>query len=96
MQLQKSERAKISRIDVRVTTEQKEILEKAASWSGLSLSSFVLSNSLEAAQEKIAFHDKLVLSDRDWDLFVSLMENPPEPCEALKSAMREYLEEYES
>ncbi|NEP46213.1 MAG: DUF1778 domain-containing protein [Okeania sp. SIO2H7] len=40
-------------------------------------------------------NNTLVLSDRDWDLFVSLIENPPEPSEALKSAMKEYLEEYE-
>lgn len=65
MELQKSEQPKSSRIDLRVTAEQKELNE-------------------------------LVLSDRDWDLFVSLIENPPEPCEALKSAMKEYLEECES
>lgn len=96
MQLQTFEQAKTSRIDLRVTAEQKELLEKAASLNGLSLSSFVLSNSLEAAQEKIACHNELVLSDRDRDLFLSLIENPPEPCEALKSAMKEYLEECES
>lgn len=41
-------------------------------------------------------NNTLVLSDRDWNLFLSLIENPPEPCEALKSAVKEYLEEYET
>ncbi|MEW5859359.1 MAG: DUF1778 domain-containing protein [Cyanobacteriota bacterium] len=35
------------------------------------------------------------MSDRDRDLFLSILENPPEPNEALKSAMREYQDQYE-
>ena len=96
MELQTSEEVKTSIINLKVTAEQKELLEKAASSAGFSLSYFVLSKSLEAAWENAASDNQLVLSDRDWELFVSLMENPPEPNEALKSAMREYLEEYES
>lgn len=96
MELQTSEEVKSNIINLKVTAEQKELLEKAASSTGLSLSDFVLSKSLEAAWENAASHNQLVLSARDWELFVSLMENPPEPNEALKSAMREYLEEYES
>jgi hypothetical protein len=30
------------------------------------------------------------LSDRDRDLFLSLLDNPPEPNEALKNAMRKH------
>ncbi len=89
-------KAKKSRLDIRIDQDQKELLERAASLRGLSLSSYLLSNSIEAATRDIESHEKLVLSDNDRDLFLSLMENPPEPNQALKSAMRRFQEEYEN
>lgn len=83
------------RIDLRLNQEQKKTLEKAAALMGLSVSSYVLSHSLNAARKDIASHETLILSERDSELFLSLLENPPEPNEALKSAMREYQDEYE-
>lgn len=90
-----SSNTKESRIDLRLSQEQKKTLEKAAALMGLSVSSYVLCHSLDAARKDIASHETLVLSDRDRDLFLSLLENPPEPNEALKSAMREYQDQYE-
>ena len=92
----KATKAKKSRLDLRIDQDQKELLERAASLRGLSLSSYLLSNSIEAATKDIKSHEKLVLSDNDRDLFLSLMENPPEPNQALKSAMRRFQEEYEN
>ncbi|MEA5599373.1 DUF1778 domain-containing protein [Rivularia sp. UHCC 0363] len=89
-------KAKKSRLDLRIDQDQKELLERAASLRGLSLSSYLLSNSIEAATKDIESHEKLVLSDNDRDLFLSLMENPPEPNQALKSAMKRFQEEYEN
>lgn len=90
-----SKNTKVSRVDLRVSPKQKELLERAATLKGLSLSSYVLYHSLEAAREEINSHQRLVLSDRDRDLFLSLMENPPQPGEALKSAMSKFQREYE-
>ncbi|MBW4495652.1 MAG: DUF1778 domain-containing protein [Oscillatoria princeps RMCB-10] len=87
---------KLSRIELRISPEQKELLEKAASLASLSLSSYMVYHCLEAAREDIKSHQSLILSDRDRDLFLSLMENPPEPNQALKSAMRKFQEECES
>lgn len=86
---------KDSRIDVRVKPEQKKLLELAASIKGVSLSAYLLSNSLEKARAEIEHHQKLVLSDGDRDLFVTLMEHPPEPNRALIEAMAEYQQNYE-
>lgn len=90
-----SNNTKESGIDLRLSQEQKKTLEKAAALMGLSVSSYVLSHSLAAANKDIATHETLVLSERDRDLFLSLLENPPKPCEALKSAMQEYQDQYE-
>lgn len=69
--------AKNSRIDLRVTQEQKEILEKAASLRGISLSAYTLLHLLPIASQEIEAREKLILSERDRDLLMSTLENPP-------------------
>lgn len=85
---------KDSRIDLRVTQEQKELLEKAASLRGISLSAYTLFYLLPIAKQEIADQEKLVLSDRDRDLFMSVMENPPELQGNLKTAIKKYQAKY--
>lgn len=87
--------SKVNRIDLRVNSSQKALLEKAAAIKGLSLSAYLLSNALEAAQADITAYNKLVLSDRDRDLFLALIENPPQPNPALTKAMQEFQQKYE-
>ena len=88
--------SKTNRIDLRVSKEQKELLETAASIKGISLSAYLLANCLEIAKADIAKHQKLVLSDRDRDLFLSLIANPPKPNQDLVEAMKEFQQEYEA
>lgn len=85
---------KDSRIDLRVTQEQKELLEHAASLKGVSLSAYTLFHVLPAAKQEVDAHERLVLSNRDRDLFMSVMENPPELKGKLKSAIHKYKEKY--
>jgi uncharacterized protein (DUF1778 family) len=86
--------AKNSRIDLRVTQEQKELLEKAASLRGISLSAYTLFHLLPVAKQDLEAHEKLILSDRDRDLFLSVMENPPELQGKLKTAIKKYRDKY--
>lgn len=83
-----------SRIDLRVTQEQKELLERAAALKGVSLSAYTLFYVLPAAKQEVDSHERLVLSNRDRDLFMSVMENPPQLKGKLKSAIRKYKEKY--
>ncbi|NMG18715.1 DUF1778 domain-containing protein [Brasilonema bromeliae] len=87
--------AKDCRIDLRVTQEQKELLERAASLKGISLSAYTLFHVLPAAKQDIDTHERLVLSNRDRDLFMSVMENPPELKGKLKSAIHKYRKKYD-
>ena len=91
-----STKTKVQRIDLRVTPEQKELLERAAQLKGMSLSAYMLSYCLEAAQTELEAHQKLVLSDRDRDLFLQLMANPPKPEKALLTDLRKFQAEYEN
>ena len=83
-------RIKDNRIDLRVTQEQKELLERAATLKGISVSAYTLLHVLPAAKQDVDSHERLVLSDRDRDLFMSVMENPPALKGKLKSAIARY------
>ena len=85
---------KDSRIDLRVTQEQKELLEKAASLRGISLSAYTLLHLLPIAKQDIDTQERLILSDRDRDLFMPIMENPPELQGNLKTAIKKYRDKY--
>ncbi|MBC6480526.1 MAG: DUF1778 domain-containing protein [Hormoscilla sp. GM7CHS1pb] len=45
-------------------------------------------------KQEIDSHERLVLSDRDRDLFISVMSNPPRLNGKLKNAIAEYQEQY--
>ncbi|MCI7436626.1 MAG: DUF1778 domain-containing protein [Spirochaetia bacterium] len=79
---------KDSRVDFRVSDVQKSLLEKAAEIKHLSLSSYILSSSIKQAELDIAENEMLILSNRDRDLVMSALENPPEPNEALKGLFK--------
>lgn len=79
---------KNSRVDFRVSDVQKSLLERAAEIKHLSLSSYILSSSIKQAEQDIAENEMLILSNRDRDLVMSALENPPEPNEALKGMFK--------
>lgn len=79
---------KDSRVDFRVSDIQKALLERAAEIKHLSLSSYILSSSIKQAELDIAENEILILSNRDRDLIMSALENPPEPNEALKGMFK--------
>ena len=79
---------KDSRVDFRVSDVQKTLLERAAEIKHLSLSSYILSSSIKQAELDIAENEMLILSNKDRDLVMSALENPPEPNEALKGMFK--------
>ena len=79
---------KDSRVDFRVSDVQKSLLERAAEIKHLSLSSYILSSSIKQAELDIAENERLILSNRDRDLVMSALENPPEPNEALRGMFK--------
>ena len=79
---------KDSRVDFRVSDVQKSLLERAAEIKHLSLSSYILTSSIKQAELDIAENEMLILSNRDRDLVMSALENPPEPNEALRGMFK--------
>jgi len=76
---------KEERLFLRVTSSQKEILEKAAEIKQTSLTNFVLDNSFAVAQEILANQVRFVLTEEQWKKFNEALEAPPKEIPALKN-----------
>jgi uncharacterized protein (DUF1778 family) len=81
-------------IEIILTQEQKEVLEEAANIKCLSLSEYLLEIALKLAEDPPLKPETIVLSERDWEIVTSAIENPPEPNEALKAAIKRHQEKY--
>lgn len=78
------------RIDARLPVETKQLIERAAVITGVTLSDFVVSKAYEAARTVVQEHDTWVLNRRQSKAFVEALLNPPEPNDALKRAAVHY------
>ncbi len=77
-------------IHIRSTLSDKSLIEKAADAVGLTISSFMLQNSIKAARKELAEVEKISLTKRDAELFLSALTNPKAPNAALKAAFKDY------
>ncbi len=75
------------RLEVRTTSDQKRLIERAAELRGTSVTDFVISNIQAAAAETIREFESLSLRDEAREIFVKALLNPAEPNEALKAAV---------
>lgn len=78
------------RLEARVATEQKELLQDAAALEGQTLSEFLVSSALNRARAVIQEHQVVTLGRRDSEAFVNALLNPPPPNEAMQRAARRY------
>ncbi|MHB8347932.1 MAG: type II toxin-antitoxin system TacA family antitoxin [Acidiferrobacterales bacterium] len=78
------------RIDFRVNPKTKDLLVRAATLCGSNLTAFVLESAQERAIELIERYEQLRLTNRDRDLLLAALDQPPEPTEALRQAFRKY------
>jgi uncharacterized protein (DUF1778 family) len=74
------------RLEVRTTSAQKRLIERAAELRGTSVTDFVVSNIQAAAAETIREFESLFLRDEAREVFVKALLNPPQPNKALKAA----------
>ena len=74
------------RLEVRTTSAQKRLIERAAELRGTSVTDFVLSNIQAAAAETIREFESLFLRDEAREVFVKALLNPAQPNEALTAA----------
>ena len=78
------------RIDVRIDPEDKAVLTKAAALAGVKISTFVMAPALKRARRLVRESERIVTTKRGFQDLLDALENPPEPTEALKVAMRKH------
>jgi uncharacterized protein (DUF1778 family) len=86
---------KDDRLELRISQEQRRILDDAAAASGMSVSAFVLSHATDAARDLLADRTSFVLPPERWDTFVTMLERDPRPMPGLAAflARRSLLDE---
>ncbi len=77
-------------IHIRTAPSDKNLIERAADTLGLTISSFMLQNSIKAARRELADIEVASLSRKDALLFLSALTHIQKPNLALKSAYKSY------
>lgn len=83
-------RARAARLDIRTTDEAKSLIEQAANEMGITTSAFVLEAAVEKAAKILEQREVIHLNEAESRRFWALIENPPEPNEALKRLAADY------
>ena len=83
-------RARAQRLETRVTTEQKNLIERAAALQGRTITDFVLTSVQDAARRTIEEHQQFELSVRDSEAFVEALLNPRPINGRLRDTVRRY------
>ncbi len=80
-----------ARINVRLPSELKAVIEAAAAQLGQSLSDYAISTLVQNARSVLQEHNVTILSNRDRDLFVALLDDADvRPNKALREAAKRY------
>lgn len=79
-----------SRLEARITPEQKDLFLKAAALTGRSLSDFVIASAYETAARAVREHEAMTISARDRQVFVAALLKAPAPGARLRKATRRY------
>lgn len=87
---------KSARIETRVSQEQKDLIERAAAFSGRTVSDFVLAHVEVAAKKVIEEHEKLHLDQAQSRILIHALLTPKKPNKNLKLAMDNYRKRVES
>ncbi len=81
---------KDDRLQVRLDSEAKSVLQRAASYRHKTVSQFVLSTALAEAEKVIRENEVVTLSHTDWKVFYDALMHPPAPNAALRKAYAKY------
>jgi len=82
-----------SRLEARIDSEQKALIERAAQLQGCSLSNFIIASAREAALKTIKEYEVIRLIGPDRDAFIAALINPPKPTRKMHEAAKRYIKE---
>lgn len=79
---------KEKRIEFRVPDEAKKTIEDAAKLANISLSSYILTVVLKQAKLDLEQNEVIVLNNKERDVLMKALANPPEPNDALRGLFK--------
>jgi uncharacterized protein (DUF1778 family) len=81
---------KQERINLRLKPQAKQVLERAASFEGKTVSSFILTSAMARAERTIQEHDVMRLNARDAEAFFKALAKPVRWNRKLAAAFEEH------
>jgi len=81
---------KKERLEIRCTSRQRELIDKAVRLSGRSVTDFVLDAVQEAAMETVKSFEAMKVNARDSAALAKALLKPPNPNAKLRAAARRY------
>ena len=82
--------AKNERINLRLKQSAKNLIERAATFEGKTVSNFILSSALASAEKAIQEHESIQLNEQDAQRFFDALAKPVEFNEKLTEALAEH------
>lgn len=79
-----------ARLEARVSSDQKDFFQRAATLTGRTLSELVIDSTQEAAAKIVQEHELIRLSREEQIAFVSALLTPSKPGARLKKAVQSY------
>jgi uncharacterized protein (DUF1778 family) len=86
---------KSARLETRVSQEQKDLIERAAAYSGRTVSDFVVAHVEVAAKKVIEEYERIHLDKEQSRVLVAALLSPQRPNKKLRGALAEYRERVE-
>ncbi len=80
--------AKSERIELRVTSQQKDTFARAAEARGATMSDFINDAAAMAAEEALANRTSFALSSGQWTAFVAALDRPPQTKKRLAKLLK--------
>ena len=79
------------RLEARISAEQKDLFQRAASLQGRTLTEFVIDSVREKAESVVREQELITLSAMDRKIFVNALLAVPDPSKKLRNAAERYL-----
>ncbi len=83
------------RLDFRLDSEAKRVIEQAAALSGQTVKQFAVSTLLQSAEEVLERRRTIHLSNRDRDLFLALLDSDEGPNQELREAAERFKRDFD-
>ncbi len=87
---------KSARLETRVSQEQKDLIERAAAYTGRTVSDFVVAHAEVAAKKVVEEYERIELDKEQSRLLVDALLSPKRPNKKLRSAVTEHRKRVQS